>query len=235
MPALSHVALTIALCPNVSKAPADAAEPIRVRMMYRVGDPEYDKTFSVKAGDGTQVFHEFDIRSGQYLLAVEAPKLGCSGTRFVHVLAERNRKIAVALESGPPAPEPPQMLLEGDAPMSFLYTKPTYVFVDKAVACNAPIGKPVMPKIDSESDTGAFYLWLYPDPALAGTDPTLALRLRTPTGLAHYIRVPVAYSEIGPGWPADIQFNLDEDVLDSMATEKTDVLLCPKLFETKVR
>ena len=234
MAGLSHIALNIALCTNVTKAAPDTVEPVRVRMMYRVGDPEIDKTFKIKAGDGSSAFYEFDIRQGLYHLVVEAPKLGCTGTRYVHILPDRNRKIDISLAAGPPAPEPAQLLLDGTAPLSFLYTKPTYVLVDKSVVCDAPIGKPALAKIDYEYDSGAFYLWLYGDPVLEGTNPTLALRLRTPTGLAHYIRVPVPYSEVAPGWPGNIQFNIVEDNLAEFATDKTDVLLCPKLFETKV-
>lgn len=235
MPGLSHIALTLALCSNVAKVPADTVVPIRVRMNYRIGDPEYDKTFTVSARDGAEAFTEFDIRPGEYHLVVEAPKLGCAGTRFVHVLADRNRKVAVTLAAGPPAPERPQLLLDGTAPLSFLYTKPTYVLIDKAVGCNQPVGTPAIAQLDYEYDSGAFYLWLYGDPALAGTSPTLALRLRTTTGLAHYVRVPVPYADVRSGWPGTIQFDISEDSIDEFATEKTDVLLCPKLFETKVQ
>ena len=34
------------------------------------------------------------------------------------------------------------------------------------------------------------------------------------------------------GWPATIQFNITEDMIDELATEKTGVLLCPKIWGT---
>jgi hypothetical protein len=34
------------------------------------------------------------------------------------------------------------------------------------------------------------------------------------------------------GWPSSIQFNVTEDMVDGLAGEATDTLLCPKLWET---
>ena len=231
---LSHVALQIALCNSASKLPPGSVIPIRVRMAYPVGDPEIDKTFKVTSDDGNQAFVEFDIRQGQYRMLVEAPKLGCSASKFLSVLKDLNRKVPVTLAEGPLDPPRPQLLMEGTAPLSFLYTKPTYVLIDKSVACNAPITTPKPVPIDYEYDQGAYYLWMYGDAALESENPTIALRLRTPTGLAHYVRVGLPYSEIRPGWPGSLHFDISEDMIDAFATEKTDTLLCPKLWETKV-
>ena len=231
---LSHVALQIALCSAATKLAPDSTIAVRVRMTYPVGDPEVDKTFTVTNDDGATAFVEFDIRAGQYRMLVEAPKLGCSASKYLSVLKDLNRKVAVTLVAGPPERPRPQLVMDGTAPMSFLYTKPTYVLIDKAVARNAPVVTPAVAQIDYEYDQGAYYLWMYGDPAAASDAPTIALRLKTPTGLAHYIRVNIPYSEIHPGWPDNLRFDVSEDMIDEMATEKTDILLCPKLWETKV-
>ena len=34
------------------------------------------------------------------------------------------------------------------------------------------------------------------------------------------------------GWPYTLQFNLPEDILDNLATQPKNVLLCPKIYET---
>jgi hypothetical protein len=233
---LSHVALQMALCSAASNAPENATIPVRVRMAYRVGDPEFDKTFKVPASDASAEFVEFDIRSGQYLLIAEAPTLHCATTRFVAILKDQNRKLVVSLVPSPPPKPRPQFLIDGTAPTSFLYTKPTYVLIDKSVACNAPVLAPKPAQIEYEYDQGAYYLWMYGDPVLAAQSPTLALRLRTPTGLAHYVRVDIPYADsAAPGWPGSLRLDISEDMIDNLATDKTDVLLCPKMWETSVR
>jgi hypothetical protein len=233
---LSHVALQVALCSAASNAPENATIPVRVRMAYRVGDPELDKTFKVPIADASAEFVEFDIRSGQYLLIVDAPSLHCATTKFVAILKDQNRKLVVSLVPNPPPKQRAQFLIDGTAPTSFLYTKPTYVLIDKSVACNAPVLAPKPAQIEYEYDQGAYYLWMYGDPAAAADNPTIALRLRTPTGLAHYVRFNVPYADVmGDGWPGSLHFDISEDMIDNLATEKTDVLLCPKMWETSVR
>jgi hypothetical protein len=37
---------------------------------------------------------------------------------------------------------------------------------------------------------------------------------------------------VAVAWPADVRFDVSEDMVDALATEKTDVLLCPKLWAT---
>jgi hypothetical protein len=232
---LSHVALQMALC-SVPNAPENATIPVRVRMAYRVGDPELDKTFKVPAADTSAAFVEFDIRQGQYLLIVDQPAQHCVTTKFVAILKDQNRKLVVALAPSPGPKMRPQFLIDGTAPVSFLYTKPTYVLIDKSVACDAPVLAPKVAQIDYEYDQGAYYLWMYGDPSIAPDNPTIALRLRTPTGLAHYIRFNVPYADVmGSGWPGSLHFDISEDMIDAIATDKTGVLLCPKMWETTVR
>ena len=87
-----------------------------------------------------------------------------------------------------------------------------------------------------DSDQGAYYTWLYATPDLTARAPlTVALRLRTTTGLAHYVRLPVPFPPPWNGWPPSIHFNITEDMIDGLITEKTDTLLCPKLWETSAQ
>jgi hypothetical protein len=235
MAGLSHVALQLALCSNVTSVPPATVEPVEVRMAYPRGEPEFDKTFKFVAGEGSQAFAEFDIRSGEYRLEIIAPKLGCSAEEFVTILPERNRKLVETLAPGPPPPIRPQIMISGTAPISFLYTKPTYVLIDKSVTCDQPVLTPALAPVDYVYDQGAYYLHMYGDPALAATAPVIALRLRTPTGLKHYVRVPEKYAElVRGGWPGGFRLDLPEEFIDEIATDKTDTLLCKKFWETTV-
>jgi hypothetical protein len=44
--------------------------------------------------------------------------------------------------------------------------------------------------------------------------------------------LPLKLPPIGPHWPQEDQFNITEDMIDGLATEKTGVLLCPKVWGT---
>jgi len=58
--------------------------------------------------------------------------------------------------------------------------------------------------------------------------------LRTPTHRYHYIRMPIPYPLPPSRWPSNVHFDVTEDMIDSLATQPTGVLLCPKIWETKV-
>jgi hypothetical protein len=123
-------------------------------------------------------------------------------------------------------------MLQGLAPTSFLYVKPTYVMFDAGAACNQPVPAPLPEHVDFDYDQGAYYLTLYADPAVWARSPVFAMRLRTTTGLFHYVRVRLQLPPVAVAWPADVRFDVSEDMVDALATEKTDVLLCPKLWAT---
>jgi hypothetical protein len=85
-----------------------------------------------------------------------------------------------------------------------------------------------------ESERDAFYEQIHIDPALAARQPGLALRRRTPTGLEHFVRVRFPTLLSWGGWPTNIQFNITDEELDTLATEKPGVLLCQRLWESSV-
>jgi hypothetical protein len=58
------------------------------------------------------------------------------------------------------------------------------------------------------------------------------MRLKTPTHQYHYVRLPVPVQLVWGGWPASIQFPVTEDMVDEIASQPVDTLLCPKLWKT---
>jgi len=232
---MAHVFLHVGLCNAVANLPPDAEVAMRVRMAYRVGGTEVDKVFKFARGDGPQTVVEFDVPRGAYRLQLEVPKYRCAGSDFLFMIPDRDRNISETLGDGPPTEPPPVLLMNGTAPVSFLYVKPTFVLFDKTVACNQPVGAQLPFKNSVEYDQGSYYVALHPDSSLEPHQPVvLALRLRTPTGNAHYVRVPVALPLQWGGWPSTINLNVSEDMIDGLATEKVDTLLCLKFWETSV-
>ena len=229
---LSHLFLHVGLCNAVASAPPDTTIAMHVVMSYRVGGNEIDKTVTFARGDDMQTVVELDVPRSIYRLQLDVPKYRCSATDFIDVLSEQNRTITETLIDGQIAP-PPVELFAGLAPLSFLYVKPTFVAFDKSVACNGPIAQPIPTHVNVEYDQGAYYVWLYEDPTIATHGPlTVALKLRTTTGLAHYVRLPIPFPQPWGGFPGSVQLNVTEDMIDGIATEKTDTLLCPKMWET---
>jgi hypothetical protein len=233
MPVLSHVILHLALCGPVAKLPPEAVVAIHVRAVDRRDQVQVDRTFRMERGDDEQRIVEFDIPWGIYRVDSSVAKYGCSAKNYFSFLPEHDRSIAQTLVTGP-APDTTPMLLDGAAPESFLYVKPTFVLFDKgAAACGKPIPDPLPSHIDVDNGSDAFYATLYPDaPLPAGAVPMLALRLKTPTHQYHYVRLPIPVQLAWGGWPSSIQFTVTEDMVDQLASEPVDTLLCPKLWET---
>ena len=206
---------------------------MHVQMAYRIGEPELDKVYRFARGDGSVTVIEFDVPRGVYRLALNVPKYGCATTDYLDFLPDHERTINETLVDGPPGPPKPVFLMEGAAPLSFQYVKPTFVLFDKTLVCNQPIDTPIPSHFSAEYDQGAYHVWLYSDPTIEAHAPAVvALRLRTPTGTAHYVRVPITFPTPWAGWPSNIQFDVTEDMIDGLTSEKVDTLLCPKLWET---
>lgn len=237
---LSHVLLHVGLCSAIGRLPPDTTIAMRVHVTYPVRPPQpdtqFDKVFRFTRGDDPSTEIEFDIPRGIYHLQMDVPKYKCSGGGYFQFLSDHNREIAESLHDiGTPPPPEPDVLLQGTAPTSFLYVKPTFVLFDKSVVCKGPVDTPLPSHIAVENDQDGYYVRLYSDPKLdAHGSLVVALRLRTPTGLYHYVRVPIDFPTHHGGWPESVGFNVTEDQLDGLATEKTDTLLCPKLWETSV-
>jgi hypothetical protein len=232
MNGLAHIFLHVGLCSAVQRVPADTPIAMRVQMAYPHGDPPYDKTLNLTRGEGDELVVEFDVPRAEYHLSIYVPKYHCASSSFLTVLSDQNRKVAATLSETPPPGPPPILLLDGTAPTSFLYLKPTYVLFDSGLTCGQPIPAPLVSHFDVDYDEGAYYLTMFADPALQTSTPVFSMRLRTPTGLAHYVRLPIKLPPAAYGWPSNVQFNITEDMIDELATEKTDVLLCPKVWGT---
>ena len=232
MDGLSHIFLHVGLCSAIARLPEQTIVPMHVRMVIPHGDPPYDKSLNLQRGDGTEAVIEFDVNRGAYHLTIDVPKYACRASSFLMILPDQNRKIVATLTDASVPIDTPTLLMDGTAPLSFLYVKPTYVLFDKSVTCNMPIGPPLPSHIDPDYDQGAYYFTMYADPSLSETPPVFAMRFRTPTGLAHYVRLPIKLPAELSSWPSNIQFNITEDMVDSLATEKTDTLLCPKIWGT---
>jgi hypothetical protein len=229
---VAHVILHLGLCSSVAKIAPETTIAIHVRATDKRDQVAVDRTFRMERGDEDQRVVEFDIPWGIYRLDASVPKNNCNVTDFVQLLPDHTRSISETLVDGPPPAVTP-MLLAGDAPQSFLYVKPTFVLFDKAAAvCNKPVPDQLPSHIVVENDQDAYYAWLYLSPPTPGVVPLLALRLKTPTHQYHYVRLPMPVPLGWGGWPSSVQFPVNGDMVDELASEPVDTLLCPKLWET---
>jgi hypothetical protein len=230
---VSHVILHLGLCSPVAKLAPETTIAIRVRATDKRSTVVLDRVFRSERGDEDQSVVEFDVPWGIYRLDASVPKSNCNATDYVQLLPDHIRSISETLVEGPAPPVTP-MLLSGTAPQSFLYVKPTFVLFDKAaVTCNKPVPDPLPSHIVVENDQDAYYAWMYLNsPPTPGVVPMLALRLKTPTHQYHYVRLPMPVPAGWGGWPASVQFTVNEDMIDELASDPVDTLLCPKLWET---
>jgi hypothetical protein len=221
------------LCGAIARLKPETPLAIRVRLSDRTGRATLDRTFRVERGDGPDVMVEFDSARGTYRLDAAAPKYGCSVTDYLALMPDRTRSVTEPLDSSPPSPEIP-VILYGDAPQTMLYANPTFVLFDKsAVACGKPIATPLTTHVTVENDQDSYYAWLYNDDATRQPDTqTLALRLQTPTHQHHYVRIPLPFPAPPLRWPENIHLDVSEGMIDELATEPTDTLLCPKMWRT---
>jgi hypothetical protein len=233
VPGLAHVILHVGFCSAIARLKPDAAVALHVRLSDRTGRTTLDRTFRVDRGDGSEAIVEFDSAQGTFRLDAAAPRFGCSVTDYVALMPDHTRSVAEQLESSPPSPQMP-VLLYGDAPQTMLYANPTYVFFDKsAVACGKPIAAPITTHVNVENDQDSYYAWLYNDDATRQPDTeVLALRLQTPTHQHHYVRIPLPFPVPRSLWPGSIHLDVSEGMIDELATEPVDTLLCPKMWKT---
>jgi hypothetical protein len=223
----------VGFCNAIARLPAQTPIGLRVRLIDRFGKPQIDRVFRVERGDEAESVVEFDSAFGIYSLEVEAPKYRCSASDYLFFIAGLGRSITERLNDAPSRPAPKPVILAGSAPQSFLYVQPTFVLFDKnQVACNKPLPAPLPTNITVENDDDGFYASLYGDPSAASGSQQLALRLRTPTHQYHYVRVPIPFPIPWVGWPQTIRFDVTQEMLDDLAGDAVDTLLCPKLWRT---
>ena len=236
MIAAAHAVLHLALCAPIARTAPQTVVAIRVRLVDRRGTPQVQREFRIERGDDDNPkVVEFDVPQGTYRLDVTAARYGCSSSQYLTFLPDLSRTIDVPLNAAPALPAQP-LLIEGASPQSFLYVAPAFVLLDKATsACNKPIGTLVPFDVAVENDQDAYYATLTGDPSLASRGPLqLVLRLRTPTHQYHYVRVPIPFPMAWGGWPSNVQFDVSQDMIDALASQPVDTLLCLKLWETKV-
>lgn len=233
IPGLAHVILHVGFCGAIARLKPEAPLAIRVRLSDRTGRATLDRTFRVERGDGTEAVVEFDSSFGTYRLDTVAPSYSCYSTVFLALMADHTRSVTTQLDTSTPSPAAP-VILYGNAPQAMLYANPTFVLFDKsAVACGKPIPTPLATHIDVENDQDAYYTWLYnDDPSRQPDTELLALRLQTPTHQHHYVRIPLPFPAPPQRWPGSIHLDVSQDMIDELATEPIDTLLCPKMWRT---
>ncbi|MGH7756881.1 MAG: hypothetical protein ACREM8_11450 [Vulcanimicrobiaceae bacterium] len=231
----THVVLHLALCRAVARLPAAADLKVYLRLVDRDNRTMLKQSFVAPRGTDPETIVEFDAPRGVYLMQVGVPAQNCAASDYVLFLSDATRSMNETLADGPPVRTQP-MLVAGTAPQSFLYVQPQFVLLAKDTAvCNKPIGELLPMRSVLENDQNSFYMWLYFDPSLLQNGPVqLALSLRMPTGTYHYVRIPTQFPVPWFGWPASIQMNVTQEMVDGLATYPTGVLLCPKIWETSV-
>ncbi len=233
MLALAHIVLQVGFCDAIARASPNATVALRVRVTDRIGRTEVDQAYRVERDDEDRAVVEFDSPFGVHQLAVIAPKYGCSATDYVFFISGLDRSISVKLNDAPAREPGKPVLLSGEAPQSFLYVQPTFVLFDKSqTACNKPVPATLPAQITVENDQDGYYTWLYADASATLASQQLALRLRTPTHQYHYVRINIPFPMPWNGWPNSIRFDVTQDMVDSLAGEPTNTLLCPKLWRT---
>ncbi len=233
MLALSHVILHVGFCGAIARMPSGTSVALRVHLADRAGRTQIDRVYRIERGDEPEAIVEFDSAFGTYRLDLVAPKYRCSATDYLFFISGHDRSLSEKLAevSAPPAPAP--VLLSGTAPQSFLYVQPTFVLFDKSQStCGKPIPPAMTTNVAVENDQDGYYASLYADPSAAPGSQQLALRLRTPTHQYHYVRVPIAFPMPPSGWPTSVTLDVTEDMIDGLAGDPVNTLLCPKMWRT---
>lgn len=230
---LAHIILHLGFCSAIARTPDTTQIVVRAHLSDRSGRVQSDKVFHFERGDENEAVVEFDNPFGIWHIDVVAPKYRCAASQYLFFIAGHDRSIALPLQPEPLPALPMPMLLSGTAPQSFLYVQPTFVLFDKSLAvCNKPVPTQLPAQITVENDQDAYYAWLYHDPSAGYAPQQLALRLRTPTHQYHYVRLPIPFPVPMSEAPGSIQFDVTQDMVDALAGEPTDTLLCPKLWKT---
>lgn len=233
MNGMAHIVLQLTLCSRMARAGPQATLPIEVRLTDRYGHTSLQKSFSVVRGEEPVKTVEFDSLRGVYFMQVVAPKQQCAADDFVSFLPDRTRSIPETMAPSSKIPPTP-FLMQGTAPISFLYAKPSVVLFGKSTTCDKQVDDPLPADIRIENDRDSYYVSMTADPSVQSRIGVIALSLQTATGENHYIRVPVPFEPPAAKWPSTVQFNVTDDVMDSIAGKPVDTLLCPKLYKTSV-
>jgi len=231
--ALPHAVLHLTLCTAMAHAPAGTPIDVHLHAVDSTRRQTYERDFHFTRGQSSnEQTVEFDSLRGVFLMTYTAPKFNCGATNYEVFLDGESRNMRQTLVAGSGDARQPTLLV-GTAPSAFLYENPTFVLLDKSIECKQPVDSTLDSDFVTEYDPGSFHLWLYPTPQiLARGAVTLAFKLTSTTGEDQFIRLKFPYPTPWRGWPYTIQFNLPENILDGLATEDKNVLLCPKMYQT---
>lgn len=230
--ALAHAVYHLALCSAMMHAPAGTPMALHLHGTDATQRQTYDKEFTLTRGESAEQMIEFDSPRGVFRITVTAPKYNCSSTSYQVFLDGETRNVKETLTAGHPAPRQPTLLV-GTAPQAFIFQNPTFVLLDKSIACDKPVDSTLDADMVTEYDASSFHLWLYPTPAiLARGAVTVAFKLTSSTGDDQYVRLKFPYPQPWHGWPFTLQFNLPENIVDWLASQPKETLLCPKIYET---
>jgi hypothetical protein len=230
---LAHVILHVGFCGAIARMPSGTSVALRVHVADRAGRTQVDKVYRIERGDESEAIVEFDSAFGTYRIDLVAPKYRCSATDYLFFISGHDRSITEKLADAPAPVLPAPVLLSGTAPQSFLYVQPTFVLFDKSqTACDKPLPQALTSNVAVENDQDAYYVSLYSDSSSTPGSQQLALRLRTPTRQYHYVRVPISFPVPPSGWPSVVTLDVSEDMIDALAGDPVNTLLCPKLWRT---
>ena len=230
---LSHVILHLGLCSSVAKLKPETTIAIHVHATDKRDQVIVDRNFRVERGDDEDRVVEFDIPWGIYRLEASVPKYNCNAADYFSFLNEHDRSITETLADGPAPPTMP-MLLDGTAPQSFLYVKPTFVLFDKnAVACDKPVPDP-LPSTHRRRERfrRVLRMALQRRAAAPGHRSDAGASTEDADASVPLRRLPVPVQLQWGGWPRSVEFTVTEDMVDELASDPVDTLLCPKLWST---
>lgn len=223
----------VALCKAVARLAPRTSVAVHYVVSDKTGRGSLNRTVRIPRGTGTDVPIEFDSSWGLYRADVAIPKYRCGGVQFFSVLPDHDRTLNVALNDVFVDPQPPIALVYGALPISFSYAQPTVVTFSPPVTCKGAVSNPAPSGIDTQIEQDAYYStvrtpMLYRQPQQV----TVALQIKDASGGYHYIRIPWKIEAGHYAWPNGYQINVDDALVDSIAQEPEDTLLCPKGYLT---
>ena len=230
--ALAHAVLHLTMCSAMMHAPPGTPMSVHLHATDATQRQTYDRDFTFTKGESSEQTVDFDTPRGTFLMNYTVKKFDCGLSSYQVFLDGESRNMKETLLPGHPAPRHPTLIV-GTAPQAFLFEEPTFVLLDKSIDCKMPVNSTLDAEMTSEYNADSFHLFLYPTPAImARGSVTLAFKLTSTTGDDQFVRLKFPYPQPWHGWPYTLQFNLPEGILDELATEPKNVLLCPKIYET---
>jgi len=231
--ALEHVVMHLALCKAVARLSPRTTVAVHFVVTDKTGRPLVNRTERIQRGMGADVPVEFDSSWGLYRADAAIPKYKCGGSEIFAIMQDHNRTLDVALTDNSAAPQVPIALVFGSLPVSFAYAEPEVVAFSPQLACKGAVGDPLPAGITTQIEQDAYYSTvrtplLYQQPKLV----TVALRLKDSSGGYHYLRIPWNIQGGRYLWPNGYQINVDDGLLDSVAQEPEDTLVCLKGYST---